>query len=238
MVERLQKILARAGYGSRRFCESLIAEGRVKVNGQVAQLGEKADISKDHITVDEIKIDKTERLVYIMLHKPRGVISTVSAPDTRKTVRDMVDIPEKIYPVGRLDVDSEGLILMTNDGELANQLTHPSFKHEKEYRVQVSKRPDHKQISTWRRGIVLDDGYRTKPAIVQIEKTTGKGAWLTIVLKEGRKRQIRECGARIGLPVNRIIRTRVGNLLLGNLKLGEWRYLTSDEINTIRKQKK
>lgn len=237
MVERLQKILARAGYGSRRFCESLITEGRVKVNGQVAGLGDKADISKDHITLDGIKLDKIERLIYIMLNKPRGVISTVSAPDIRKTVRDMIDVPEKIYPVGRLDVDSEGLILMTNDGELANQLTHPSFEHEKEYRVQVSKRPDHHQLSIWRRGIVLDDGYRTKPANVQIEKSTDKGAWLTIVLKEGRKRQIRECGARIGLPVNRIIRTRIGNILLGNLKPGEWRYLTSDEIKTLKKPK-
>ncbi len=234
MEERLQKILAQAGLGSRRSCEEIIAAGRVRVNGQVALLGTKADPQRDDIIVDGKPIKVDQSMVYIALYKPRGVLSTVTAPDPRPTVRDLVSVPGKLYPVGRLDVDSEGLVLLTNDGELANKITHPRYGHEKEYQVLIARRPDNDQLQTWRRGVVLEDGHRTAPAEVNFVRTHGKGAWLRIVMREGRKRQIREVGGRLGLPVVRIIRTRIGTLLLGNLKPREWRHLTQREINDIK----
>ena len=230
----MQKILAQAGLGSRRSCEEIIAAGRVRVNGQVALLGTKADPQRDDIIVDGKPIKVNQSMVYIALYKPRGVLSTVTAPDPRPTVRDLVSVPGKLYPVGRLDVDSEGLVLLTNDGELANKITHPRFGHEKEYQVLIARRPDNDQLQTWRRGVVLEDGHRTAPAEVNFVRTHGKGAWLRIVMREGRKRQIREVGGRLGLPVVRIIRTRIGTLLLGNLKPREWRHLTQREINDIK----
>jgi 23S rRNA pseudouridine2605 synthase len=237
MEERLQKILARAGYGSRRACEEYIRDGRVTVNGEKVSLGSKADSQVDRILVDGQPVKVEQSLVYIALYKPRNVLSTVSAPDPRPTVRDLVDLPGQFYPVGRLDVDSEGLILLTNDGNLANQITHPRYGHEKEYRVLVASRPDEEQLATWRRGVVLEDGYRTKPALVTFESASGKGAWLRVVLNEGRKRQIRETGSRLGLPVVKIIRVRIGSLTLGNLKPGQWRLLSSQETAGLFAQK-
>jgi 23S rRNA pseudouridine2605 synthase len=234
MEERLQKIMARAGIGSRRDCEVLIQAGRVRVNGIVAHIGAKADPAHDQISVDGNPLQKAEAFVYVALHKPRGVLSTVDAPDTRKTVRDLVPLPGTLYPVGRLDVDSEGLILMTNDGDLANRLTHPRYGHEKEYRVLVARQPDLPQLEAWRHGIILEDGYRTAPASVIVEEKFGRGAWLRVVIKEGRKRQIREMGSRTGLPVVRIIRVRIGSLLLGSLKPGEWRSLNQREVVELK----
>jgi len=234
MEERLQKILARAGYGSRRTCEELITSGRVKVNGQVAKLGEKADPEKDQITVDNQIVSIEQEYVYIALYKPRGVLSTTQSSDQRKTVLDLVDTNQRVFPVGRLDFDSEGLMLLTNDGELANRVTHPRYAHEKEYRVLVSKRPDEKQLNIWRRGVVLEDGYRTSPTQVIVESTYGKGAWLRVILREGRKRQIRQIGATLGLPVVKIIRVRIGNIHLGSLKPSQWRYLSESEIETLK----
>jgi 23S rRNA pseudouridine2605 synthase len=231
--ERLQKILSRAGLGSRRSCEDLIRAGRVTVNGQVAALGSKADWERDQIKVDG-RLISPQRLVYVAFNKPRGVLTTVSAPDPRPTVVDFVDVPEQVYPVGRLDVDSEGLVLLTNDGDLTNRLTHPRYGHEKEYRVLVARHPDQTQLETWRRGVVLEDGYRTAPAEVGIDSYSGKGAWLRVILREGRKRQIREVGKTIGLPVAKIIRVRIGSLLLGNLKPREWRYLTAQEVAGLK----
>ncbi len=236
MEERLQKILARAGYGSRRGCEELIVARRVRVNGQIVELGGKADPEKDHITVDETPIARAEPLIYIALNKPRGVLSTVEAPDPRPTVRDLVPVAGSIYPVGRLDVDSEGLILLTNDGELANRLTHPRYEHEKEYRVLVARYPDPDQLNTWRRGVVLEDSHKTAPARVWMDRPSGKGAWLRIVLKEGRKRQIRETGTLLGLPVVKIIRVRIGSLQLGSLQPREWRYLSPAEVAALKRQ--
>ena len=155
------------------------------VNGKVAELGQKADPSRDRILVDGNPLKAPEKLVYIALYKPRGVLSAVSTEDRRPTVRDLVPDPGHLYPVGRLDIDSEGLILLTNDGELANRLTHPRYGHEKEYRVLVARRPDEEQLNTWRRGVVLEDGYRTLPAEVTLEGVLGKGAWLRIVLARG-----------------------------------------------------
>ncbi len=235
MEERLQKILAQAGYGSRRACEELIKAGRVSVNGEIASLGSKADPKRDRIRVDRQPVKEREKLKYIALYKPRGVLSAVTSPDSRPTVRSLVPVPGALYPVGRLDVDSEGLILLTNDGELANKLTHPRYEHEKEYRVLVARHPDPEQLATWRRGVVLEDGRRTAPAVVRIEATKGKGAWLRIVMQEGRKRQIREIGSLLGLPVVKIIRVRIGNLHLGLLKSGQWRELTAQEVDALHK---
>jgi 23S rRNA pseudouridine2605 synthase len=234
MEERVQKILARAGLGSRRACEALIVAGRVHVNGQAAELGSKADPDADIITVDGHKVAVAEPLVYIAVHKPRGVLSAVDAPDPRPTVRTLVPLPGTLYPVGRLDVESEGLILLTNDGELANRLTHPRYGHEKEYRVLVARHPDREQLEAFRHGIVLDDGHRTLPAVANIESSFGKGAWLRVILREGRKRQIREMCALTGLPVVRIVRIRIGTLLLGNLKPREWRPLSEYEVATLK----
>jgi 23S rRNA pseudouridine2605 synthase len=231
--ERLQKILSRAGLGSRRSCEDLIRAGRVTVNGRVAELGSKADWEQDQIKVDG-RLISPERLVYIAFNKPRGVLTTVSAPDPRPTVLDFVDVPQQVYPVGRLDVDSEGLVLLTNDGDLTNRLTHPRYGHEKEYRVLVARHPDQEQLETWRRGVVLEDGYRTAPAEVRLESYSGKGAWLRVILREGRKRQIRETSSAIGLPVVKLIRVRIGSLQLGNLKPRSWRYLSEAEVAALK----
>lgn len=239
MEERLQKILARQGYGSRRFCETIISEGRVKVNDETAVLGMKADLGRDKIVVDGVALGKTEtELVYVAVNKPRGVLSDNDAFEQRPTVREMVPVPGHLFCVGRLDYDSEGLILMTNDGELANHLTHPRYRHEKEYRVLVVKKPDTAQIAAWRRGVVLEDGTRTLPAKVYVEGSSAKGAWMRVILREGRKRQIREVGARIGLPVSRIIRIRISTLELGSLKQGEWRFLTDKEVADLKQSSK
>ena len=236
MAERLQKILAQAGYGSRRACEDFIAAGRVRVNGQLASLGGKADPHVDRITVDGKPIAAPEQLTYIALYKPRNVLSTVEKEkgDDRRTVRDLVDAPGHLYPVGRLDFESEGLVLMTNDGDLTNRLTHPRYGHEKEYRVLLARRPDAEQLEAWKRGVVLGDGYKTQPVNVRFESPQGKGAWVRVVMGEGRKRQIRETCTQVGLPVVRILRVRIGELRLGNLKPGQWRVLSQREVDELK----
>lgn len=238
MEERLQKILAQAGIASRRSSEELISSGRVRVNGVIAVLGQKADPAKAKITVDGRAIQPPQNMIYIALNKPRYVLSTVKpeAGDTRKTVIDMIPITERLFPVGRLDFDSEGLVLMTNDGDLGQRLTHPSYHHPKVYKVLLARQPDEKQLNTWRRGVILEDGYRTQPVKIHIESLLGKGTWLQITMYEGRKRQIRETGSLLGLPVVRIIRTSIGSLQLGNLKPGEWRHLTPIEIKALKEK--
>ena len=236
MLERLQKILSHAGYGSRRACEDFITAGRVRVNGQIAELGQKADPAVDQVTVDGRPIAAAEALTYIALYKPRNVLSTVEKErnDDRRTVRDLVEESGHLYPVGRLDYESEGLILMTNDGELANQLTHPRYGHLKEYRVLLAKRPDHEQVEAWKRGVILEDGYKTQPVDVHFESAQGKGAWVRVVMGEGRKRQIRETCKQLGLPVVRIIRVRIATLRLGNLRPRQWRHLHADEVDALK----
>lgn len=234
MEERLQKLLAQAGYGSRRTCEVFITEGRVRVNGKVAELGQKADLMVDKILVDGKALAMPESFTYIALYKPRNVLSAAEGQDGRETVRDLIPLPGHLYPVGRLDFDSEGLILMTNDGELTNKLTHPKYGHLKEYRVLLARRPDHKQLETWRRGVVLEDGDKTAPAEVHSIGMAGKGAWVRVIMGEGKKRQIREVGKILGLPVVKIIRLRIGTLRLGNLKPRQWRHLSPDEVAELR----
>lgn len=232
--ERVQKILATTGLGSRRACEKFIAEGRVTVNGQKITLGAKADPLVDEIRVDGRIIKYSPDFQYFLLYKPRGILSSSKTEHGRKSVVDLIPTEERLFPIGRLDIESEGLILLTNDGELANRLTHPSFEHEKEYRVLVAKQPDQEQLATWARGVVLEDGYRTKPVKISIEKLQGKGAWLKIIMKEGRKRQIRETASQLGLPVVKLIRTRMSSIGLGNLKPGQSRELTPQEVRRLK----
>jgi 23S rRNA pseudouridine2605 synthase len=199
-------------------------------------LGTKADPQRDTITVDNQAIPKEQAAIYVALNKPQAVLSEVNPDESenRETVRDLVPVPGHLFIVGRLDYESEGLILLTNDGDLANRLTHPRFGHEKEYRVQVSERPDDRQYEAWRHGIVLEDGYRTAPAQVRLESASGRNFWLRVILNEGRKRQIREMGLRTGLRVQRIQRIRIGTLLLGDLKPGQWRHLRPDEVRALK----
>lgn len=236
--ERLQKLLAAAGFGSRRACEELIVAGRVRVNGKVAGIGDKADPQRDKITLDGEAI-AAEKPVYIILNKPRGVVSSLDAQGDRRTVRDIVPVPERLYPVGRLDVLSEGLILLTNDGEVTNRLTHPRYGHDKEYRVLVYGRPAEKALEAWRRGVIITDEEgkpeRTRPAKVEVESSDRGGAatWLRVIMREGKKHQIRRVGETLGLRVARILRVRLGPLRLGDLKSGEWRPLTRTEIRSL-----
>lgn len=235
MEERLQKILSRCGFGSRRACEEMITMGRITVNGNVAELGSKADPKKDVIRVDGSILQYTEpEKVYIMLNKPRFVLSDRDSSDPRRSVFSIVENSEGLFVVGRLDFESEGLILLTNDGELANKLSHPRYGKEKEYQVLVAKRPDDKQLKAWRHGVVLEDGEKTGPAHVQVSGLSGKGAWLRVVMTEGRKRQIREIGKTIGLPIVRLIRVRIGTLEMGDLKSGEYKELNENQVKSLR----
>ncbi|MBP8000182.1 MAG: rRNA pseudouridine synthase [Chloroflexi bacterium] len=233
MPERLQKLLSQAGFGSRRTCEELIRAGVVQVNGQVATLGTKADLSNDKITVRGRTIQPEKRL-YIMLYKPKGVLSSTEdeLDEGRQTVRDLVDVPGHLYPVGRLDKQSEGLILLTNDGTLANRLTHPRYEHEKEYKVLVNGQPAAATLSQWRQGVLLDD-QMTAPAVVQVEKSHLEATWLTVILKEGKKRQIRRVAAALGHEVRQLIRVRIGPLVLSGVNPGQWRYLTPHEVQAL-----
>ena len=233
MEDRVQKLLAQAGFGSRRACEEFITQGRVRVNGLVAELGQKADPAKDVITLDGEPLARPEKLAYILLYKPRGVVSSLDPQGDRKTVRDLVPVEERLYPVGRLDVESEGLILLTNDGELTNQLTHPRYETEKEYRVLVADDPDEKQLNIWRRGVVLE-GQRTAPAQVERDARTAEGFWLKVVMHEGRKHEIRDIAKTLGLWVSRLIRVRLGALKIGGLRPGQWRALEPGEIQQLK----
>lgn len=233
--DRVQKILSRAGFGSRRGCEQYIEEGRVTVNGKVISLGDKADPKVDEIRLDGNPIGRPEKKVYIALNKPQNMLSLHSPDDPRPSIFDIVEDVRHLYPIGRLDWDSEGLVLLTNDGELANRLTHPRYEHDKEYEVRVTRRPDDEQLAIWRRGVVLEDGYRTLPATVEIKSVTKNGAWLSVILREGKNRQIRRMGSRIGLPVRQIRRVRIGPIELGKLQTGNFRYLKPEEIETLQK---
>ena len=234
MEERLQKILARAGLGSRRACEDLIRQGRVTVDGQVAQLGQKADPDRHQIAVDGAPVRMGQGRTYVALHKPRGVLSDEGDGSGRlSTARDLVSLPGHLFPVGRLDLRSEGLILLTDDGELAMRLTHPRFGHEKEYRALVEGEPDEGTLEKWRQGVFLD-GRRTARAQVSVAGREKGQTWLRVVLREGRKRQIRRVAAMLGYPVHRLIRVRIGPLRLGDLKPREWRRLTDAEVQALR----
>jgi 23S rRNA pseudouridine2605 synthase len=232
-VERLQKVLAHAGIASRRKAEELIQQGRVTVNGRiVTQLGTKVNPAADDIRVDGQRVQVAASHVYILLNKPRGYLSTMEDTRGRKALGSLVTAPVRLYPVGRLDVSSEGLILLTDDGELANLLTHPRYKHDKEYRVLVSGHPGEKTLEAWRRGVVLD-GEPTAQARVDILRSEKDATLLRVVMHEGRKRQIRRIASVLGHPVLELKRVRLGPLQLGALEVGQWRYLTAKEIQSL-----
>jgi len=239
MEERLQKILARAGFGSRRSSEALIVAGRVSVNGHVATLGGKADPEADDIRVDGRPLSRQKATarpsVYVALHKPRGVISDEGDQiGRRRTVFDLVSLPGHLFPVGRLDMNSEGLILLTDDGELAHRLTHPRYEHPKEYHVLVEGEPTEEALEAWRRGVVMD-GQRTAPADVSVLRAGRGETWLRVTLREGRKRQIRRMFEAAGVEVLRLIRVRMGVLELGSLQPGEGRWLYEREAQALRR---
>ncbi len=233
-AERLQKILARAGYGSRRACEEMIAQGRVTVDGRIARLGDKADPRRQEIRVDGMLLrNEEEPLTYVALYKPRGVISTVRDPQGRPTVRDYIPLSQRLYPVGRLDADSEGLILMTNDGEITQRLTHPRYRHPRVYRVLVRGVPSAATLRRWKRGLRLEDG----PARfdeVRVESREKDRAWLRLSIHEGRKHLVRRTVAALGHPAMRLIRVEMGPIKLGNLAPGQWRRLTEAEVSALR----
>jgi 23S rRNA pseudouridine2605 synthase len=235
---RLQKILSAAGVASRRASEQLLIEGRVSVNGEVVrELGSKADPAKDDIRVDGRRIRTEIRHRYVALYKPRGYVTTRSDPQGRPTVIDLLgrDVGY-IYPVGRLDYDSEGLLLLTTDGELAERLTHPRHEVERVYEAIVAGIPDEGAIEKLRRGIFID-GRRTAPAEVRrgaTVKAGGSTTKLTISLREGRNRQVRKMCVAVGHPVRALTRVRMGSITLGRLRPGEWRDLTAAEIRALK----
>lgn len=238
MLERLQKILSDYGIASRRHAEELIKEGRVTVNGQPAVLGQKADPEIDYIKVDGKLLIKPEPKVYYAFYKPQKVITSLLDPQGRPTVKDFLrGIKFRVYPVGRLDFESEGLLLLTNDGELAYHVMHPSSQIEKTYMVKVEGIMERDKLEKLRKGIKID-GKLAVPVSVQIVKTLKANSWIRITLHEGRKRQIRKMLERVGHPVIRLIRIAIDGVKLGELKPGQLRPLTEEEIEALKNKAK
>ena len=231
---RLQKYLAECGVASRRKCEELIEMGKVRVDGKVASIGDKIDPKHDTVSVSGKKIIRQKTFTYIMLHKPRGFITTMNDEMDRKCVAQLIkDVPARVYPVGRLDRDSEGLLLFTNDGAFANAMTHPSKHVPKTYRVTVRPSITQEQLTALTEGIIIDDA-KTAPAEVHVVTKEENRVVLEIILYEGRNRQIRKMCEEIGLEVARLRRTTVGSVKLGMLKQGDWRNLTEDEVRKLQ----
>jgi len=230
--ERLQKALARSGFGSRRACEELIAAGRVTVNGEVAQLGRRLDPRHDRVAVDGVPLPVRPGLVYYVLNKPVRVVTTASDPQGRRTVLDLVPPEPRVFPVGRLDYDTAGILLLTNDGDLAHALTHPSRGVPKTYLVEVEGVPGRAALRRLREGVALEDGL-TAPARVRLAQSTPTGSALEIVLHEGRNRQVRRMCEAVGHPVRRLVRANFGPISDHRLAPGEWRMLTNGEIRSL-----
>jgi 23S rRNA pseudouridine2605 synthase len=228
--ERLQKVLARAGLGSRRVCEDLIADGRVTVNGRVADLGRRVMVERDLVEIDGAAIGVRPGLVYYLLNKPTGVVTTADDPQGRPTVVGLVPDEPRVFPVGRLDLDTEGLLLLTNDGELTHRLTHPSYGVDKEYLAHVEGRPTRAELRRLREGIELDDGMTAAAQVAAVAPDL-----LRIVIHEGRNRQVRRMCEAIGHPVHRLVRSRIGPLTDRKLKPGRWRELTVDEVRALER---
>lgn len=234
MLERLQKIISAAGITSRRASEELILNGQVTVNGVVVtELGTKADPSVDTITVNGKPLKVSEERLYILLNKPTGYITALKDGQGRRLVTDLLkDVPERVYPVGRLDYNTEGLLLLTNDGEWANRLMHPRHEVEKEYHVRVRGKVLEQQLKRMADGVELEDG-KTAPAVVQLVKSGEQNDWISVAIHEGRNRQVRRMCEAVSLSVVRLKRIRYGSLSLGNLRDGQFRYLTEAEVNEL-----
>jgi 23S rRNA pseudouridine2605 synthase len=234
--ERIQKIMARMGVASRRAAEEIIAEGRVTVNGETASIGMKADPSKCHIKVDGKLIFRPEPKVHLMFNKPVGVVSTLADPEGRPTVKDYLKgVKFRVFPVGRLDYDSEGLLLLTNDGEFSNELLHPSRKIPKTYVVKVKGIMPEEKVGKLRQGVRLEDG-RTQPARVRFIREAEANSWIEITITEGRKRQVRRMVEAVGHPALKLRRISVSGVKLAGLKIGEIRPLTEKELQTLKQE--
>jgi 23S rRNA pseudouridine2605 synthase len=230
--ERLQKVLARAGIGSRRASEELIADGRVTVDGDIAELGRRVDPELARIEVDGVPVVTRAGLVHYLLNKPVRTVSTVSDPEGRPTVVDLVPAEPRVFPVGRLDWDTEGLLVLTNDGDLTQLLTHPSHGVEKEYLADVDGVPSRATLRILREGVALEDGV-TAPAEVRLVQSRDDNAAIELVIHEGRNRQVRRMCEAVGHPVRRLVRTRIGALADRSLAPGEWRVLQPDEVRGL-----
>ena len=229
MADRLQKVMAAAGIASRRASELLISAGRVTINGAVATLGDRVDVASDIVEVDGERIIVDTTMRYLILNKPQGFVSTTSDPEGRPTVMDLVNLDERLYPVGRLDQDTEGLLFLTNDGELANRLLHPSYGVERTYLALVPGPVRREVMRNLTAGVELDDGPARPKRVRVVEEHRGK-ALLEVVMTEGRKREVRRMLAAVGLPVERLARVAFGGVELGDLRQGKWRFLDRPEI--------
>ncbi len=225
---RLQKVLAVRGFGSRRIVEDMIEDGRVSVNGQVAVLGRRVDVESDAVEVDGVRVGVAPDLIYYLLNKPKGVVTTAADTHDREIVTELFPDEPRVYPVGRLDLDTEGLLLITNDGDLTHRLTHPSFGIEKEYLVEVDKPVSRGDLRRLREGVELDDGMTAPAKAQQVAPSVIK-----LTIHEGRNRQIRRMCSALGFTVTRLVRIRIGALADRNMAPGEWRELTLDEIRRL-----
>ena len=230
--ERIQKVLARAGVGSRRAVEEMIAAGRIRVNGATARLGGRIDPAKDEVLLDGSPIPLAADLVHFLLNKPEGVVSTAADPEGRPTVVDLIETEERVWPVGRLDVESEGAILVTNDGDLALRLTHPRYGLPKTYLAQVRGDVGGAALTQLRRGVELEDGV-TAPTETHIVEKVGGRTMLEMTIREGRNRQVRRMCEAVGHPVERLVRTAIGPVGLGRLKPGRSRRLSPLEVRSL-----
>jgi len=239
MIERLQKYLAGAGIASRRKCEELILQGQVEVNNfVVTELGTKVDPKKDKIKIDGelIKYKEIKHYSYILLNKPKGYLTSLSDPFGRKTVMDLLkDVKERVHPVGRLDYNSEGLLILTNDGELTNTLTHPSKEVEKVYIVKLKGIPSSEKLKILSKGVTLKNNYKLSPCSIYLINTINGNAIVKIKIKEGKKRQIRRMAEYIGHFVLKLSRIQTGPIYLKGVKPGEYRYLNKEEIKSLKK---
>ena len=231
-AERVQKVLAAAGIGSRRACEELIAAGRVAVDGEVISLGAKADPTSQVVTLDGERIHTNPTLLYLLLNKPPGYVTTVTDPQGRPTVMDLVPASPRVYPVGRLDRDTEGLLILTNDGELANRLAHPSYEVEKTYVAQIRGPAKRKSVRMLLEGIQLEDGVARAKSVRELGGA-GDRTLVEIVLAEGRKREVRRMLQAVGLPLERLARVRIGPLPLGEIAPGKYRPLNGAEVRAL-----
>jgi len=230
--ERLQKVLARAGFGSRRACEALIDAGRVTIDGEVARLGRRVDTRRSSVAVDGLPVQVREDLVYYLLNKPRRVITTARDPEGRPTVLDLVPLEPRVFPVGRLDYETEGLLVLTNDGEFAQRLAHPGHGVAKAYLAEVEGVPSAGTLRRLREGIDLDDG-RTAPGEARLVSRAGDRSAVELVIHEGRNRQVRRMLEEVGHPVVRLVRTRVGPVADPDLPPGKWRPLAAREVRAL-----